>query len=188
PRSESPQYRGQDRGRKSGRRQRRGTASSFTPQEACGAALGSRAQRGTVTGGAGGGGGLPSGRLCGEPSLAAWRRGAHLPRRRHPPQSELELLASTLRNGGFEALFAHALEQRRIGLRLDDPIELAAIGRDEAHTVDLEVVDTPATLPEVQAIVERDLGAPLSLHLRPHRGEARVDGLARIGDVLTRIR
>src|SRR5262249_33972532 len=82
----------------------------------------------------------------------------------------LELLASALRHVGLEALLAHALEEGRVRFGLDDPIELAAVGRDEAHAIDLQIVDAPATVPEMEPVVERDLATAVRENLRPHGG------------------
>src|SRR4029453_3406184 len=90
-----------------------------------------------------------------------------------PPR--LELLAAALGDVGLEALLAHPLEESPVGFCLDDPVELAAVGRHEAHTVDLQIVDAPATLPEMEPVVEGDVVAAIGEDLRPDRGIARVD-------------
>src|SRR2546425_10328083 len=105
-----------------------------------------------------------------------------------PPPQSLELLAPALGHGGLEALLAHTLEERSVGFCLDDSVELAAIGRDEAHAVDLQIVDAPPTVPKVEPVIERDLAAAIREDLRPHRGVARVDRFPEVRDVLARVR
>src|SRR5207244_4886141 len=92
----------------------------------------------------------------------------------------LELLASALGHVGLEALLAHPLEEGRVGFGLDDAIELAPVGRDEAHTVDLQIVHTPPAVPEMETVVERDLAAAVGEDLRPHRRVVRSAGLAEV--------
>src|SRR5439155_23290317 len=99
----------------------------------------------------------------------------------------LELLASALGHGGLEALLAHALEEGRVGFGLDDAVELAPIGRDEATPVDLQIVDAPPAVPEMETVVEGDLAAAIGEDLRPHGGVVRVDGLAEVSDIFSRV-
>src|SRR5215510_16572133 len=101
----------------------------------------------------------------------AVRRGTRSP----PAPPRLELLAAALGDVGLEALLAHPLEERPVGLGLDDPVELAAVGRHEAHAIDLQIVDAPAALPEMHPVVERDVVTETGEDLRPHRGVARLD-------------
>src|SRR5438132_8330009 len=93
-----------------------------------------------------------------------------------PALGWLELLA--IDNGGVEVPLAQPLDERAVRLGLNDPIELGAVGGDEAPTVDQHVVHLPAAVPQVHAIVEQDLGPPLGEHLGAHRRVGAVDRLA----------
>src|SRR2546426_8562878 len=93
-----------------------------------------------------------------------WSSACALPISRPAPAlGWLELLA--IDNGGVEVPLAQPLDERAVRLGLNDPIELGAVGGDEAHTVDQHVVHLPAAVPQVHAIVEQDLGPPLGEHL-----------------------
>src|SRR5713226_8019442 len=87
-----------------------------------------------------------------------------------PPGAERLPLLAALGHGGVEGLLLQPVAQRAVRLRPDDAIELAPVARDEAHAADHNVVDLPAPVAHVQAVVERDLGAALGDDLRAHEG------------------
>src|SRR3989442_9532705 len=73
-----------------------------------------------------------------------------------PPPQSLELLAPALGHGGLQALLAHTLDKRSLGLSLDDPLELPAIRRDQAHAAGLHTAVAPPTAPRVKPVIQRD--------------------------------
>jgi hypothetical protein len=93
---------------------------------------------------------------------------------------------SALGVGGVRGLLLQPLAQRAVGLGTDHAIELCPVARGEADALDEHVVDAPASIAYVHAVVEGNLGALTRRHLRTHdRGAARLHRLAEEGDLLS---
>src|SRR5207253_3507621 len=97
-------------------------------------------------------------------------------------------LRPALHRGGVQGLLLQPLAQRVVGLQADHAVELRPVARDEAYPADHHVVDRPASVAHVQAVVERDLRAPPGHHLRAHGGEVPLYRLADEADPLAAAR
>src|SRR5436309_15117088 len=97
-------------------------------------------------------------------------------------------LRPALHRGGVQGLLLQPLAQRVAGLQADHAVELRPVARDEAYPADHHVVDRPASVAHVQAVVERDLRAPPGHHLRAHGGEVPLYRLADEADPLAAAR
>ena len=75
----------------------------------------------------------------------------------------------------------------RIAGLLDDAVELGAVVGDQAHVLDLHVVDAPAVAGLVHLVVDRDLGPALGHELRPHRRLVPVDRFLAVEDLLAAV-
>src|SRR5262245_15846640 len=74
----------------------------------------------------------------------------------------------------------------RVGLALDDRVELVAVVVDEAHALDQHVVDQPlaARSALLHPVIDVELAALPGEEARLHGGHAVVDAVAEIGDAL----
>src|SRR5947209_16976604 len=97
-------------------------------------------------------------------------------------------LRPALHRGGVQGLLLQPLAQRAVGLQADHAVELRPVARDQAYPADHHVVDPPASVAHVEAVVERDLRAPPGHHLRAHGGEVPLDRLADEADPLAAAR
>src|SRR4029434_2122883 len=83
-----------------------------------------------------------------------------------------------LHSSGVHDVLLQPFAQRVVGLHADDAVELRPVARDEAYPADHHVVDLPASVAHVQAVVEPDLRAPPGHHLRAYGSEVPLDRLA----------
>src|SRR5262249_37955046 len=118
------------------------------------------------------------------PGERAHGRGGHAAS--HPGRSRN--LAPPADGQDVDPLLAEALDQLVVGRRLDHTIELAAVGRHEAHPVDEDVVDLPAAIDLVHAVIEGGVGPPAGDDAGAHRRVAAIHDLAGIDDLLTGVR
>src|SRR5512132_2441140 len=129
------------------------------------------------------------------PSLLRARRRARAHRGRRAGARRLTLVppapprarARARAGRGLGGARAQPLHQRLVRLGLDDLVELRAVVRHEADTLDDHVVGAPPTVGEAQAVIDGHLGALLRRDQRLDRGLVTLDGLARVDDLLALI-
>ena len=90
--------------------------------------------------------------------------------RRRLPLLRLELVDELLERGG-----------------LDDLVELGAVVGDEAHALDIDVVDEPPGPLLEQSVVDRNLGAALGRDAGGDRGGIAVDALVGVRDLFSAV-
>src|SRR5207245_7267722 len=97
------------------------------------------------------------------------------------------LLARVVVGGDDLDLFlAHLVHETSERGSLDDPVELAPVGRDEAHALEQHVVDLPPLPGPVESVLDRNLLLPHGHDLGPHGRVVAVDRLADEEDLLAR--
>src|SRR4029453_6875671 len=77
------------------------------------------------------------------------------------------------------------LQQLIDATRTDDPVELGAVVGDEAHALDDDVVDHPAAVVPLHAVLDGDLAALVGRHPGRYRRLGAVDLRVEIANLLT---